>query len=95
MRGRRPEYQPRFSKSDLAEIEKTLRRTSAPYEHVRRAQLAQQLDSNPSLRSVEAANEVGMHVQSVRKWRKRWAREGFSLEDKARSGRPRSFSPSG
>ena len=81
MRGRKPEYHPRFSKSDLDKVGAVLRRRNASYEHVRRAKLAKLLAAEPSIRSVEASGRVGMFVQSVRKWRKRWATEGFSTMD--------------
>jgi hypothetical protein len=37
---------------------------------------------------------VGLHPNSVRLWRQRWAEGDFSLEDQGGRGRPASFSPS-
>ena len=40
------------------------------------------------------ADELGLHVDTVRKWRRRFAADGLDgLADLARSGRPRTFTP--
>jgi hypothetical protein len=44
---------------------------------------------------VEAAAGVGLHPDSVRHWRQRWARGDFSLEDGPGRGCKARFSPSG
>ncbi len=90
----KPKYHPKFSRSDLEQVEKTLRRRTAPQVQVQRAKLAKLLHSEPKIENGEAARRLGVHHQFVRKWRKRWATEGFSLDDKPRPGRPRAFSPS-
>jgi transposase len=71
------------------------RQTHAPAVQVQRAKLAVLLAEHPTISSIGAARHLHLHVQTVYKWRKRWAQEGFSLEDRPRSGRPRRFSPSG
>jgi transposase len=60
----------------------------------RRASLAILLFENPAMENRAAARLLGLHENTIRNWRKRWVQEGFSLEDKPRSGRRRSFSPS-
>jgi transposase len=41
-----------------------------------------------------AAEDLGLHVDTVRKWRRRFAADGLDgLADLARSGRPRTFTP--
>ena len=41
-----------------------------------------------------AAEDLGLHVDTVRKWRRRFAADGLGgLADLARSGRPRTFTP--
>ena len=94
MRGPLPWYQPKFSKSEIGQAEEIVRRRHAPYAQVRRARLALELARHPSGSSRQIGEVLGLHAETVRKWRKRWATEGFSLGDKPRSGRPRSFSPS-
>jgi transposase len=60
---------------------------------VLRAKLAEIVHENPHLAIPQAAEQLGMSQRWVRKWRKRWTQEGFSLEDRPRSGRPPTFSP--
>ena len=44
--------------------------------------------------NTEIAAEVGVHVDTVRKWRRRFAAAGLAgLEDLPRSGRRRGFTP--
>lgn len=46
--------------------------------------------------AVEVGVEVGVDVNTVSKWRKRFFEDGIDgLADRRRSGRPRTFSPSG
>ena len=93
MPGQLPEYQPKFSQEDLRRAADVVRRRNAPHAQVRRARLALVLAKDPKGSSPELGQSVGLHAETVRKWRKRWATEGFSLEDKPRSGRPKTFSP--
>jgi len=90
---RHPEYQPTFSAEDIEEIRKVCKQRKAPHVKVQRAQIALCLVEDPKMHSTEVAKRVGVHVETVRKWRKRWSLHGFSLEDLPRSGRPRRFSP--
>ena len=94
MPGPHPQYHPVFTEDDLALARFVLRKSLAPQAHARRARLALLLAEHPHLPNPEAAQELGLNEFTVRRWRKRWAQEGFSLEDKPRSGRPPSFSPS-
>jgi hypothetical protein len=94
MRGRKPEYQPTFSSEQVRQAAATVGKHGSPQNQVRRARLALELAKNPKETCPEMGLRLGLHPQTVRKWRKRWATEGFSLEDKPRSGRPKYFSPS-
>ena len=94
MPGPKPESQPRFSREETRRAEKIARTRSAPHKHVWRARLALALSTDPALSSAEAARRLGVHEQTVRRWRQRWTAEGFSVEDKPHPGRPPSFSPS-
>jgi len=53
------------------------------------------LHYQPTLSNVQAAACVGLHPNSVRLWRQRWAKGIFDLEDQPGRGRKPSFSPSG
>lgn len=90
---RHPEYHPTFTDADVDEIHKICRQRNAPHVQVQRAQIALCLIENPKIYNTQIAEQVGLHAETVRKWRKRWAKHGFSLEDLPRSGRPRRFSP--
>lgn len=90
-----PEYQPKFNEEDVREARRVVAQPSAGYARVQRAKLALLLHEQPGIRSPVAARQLGYGTRWVRKWRKRWATEGFSLDDAPRSGRPRRFSPGG
>jgi hypothetical protein len=89
----RPRYRPKFSPQELARARKVSRKRRAAHAVVQRAKLALLLAKEPAMTNPEAGRRLGLHQNSIRYWRKRWAREGFSLEDRPRSGRPRVFSP--
>ena len=89
-----PQYRPSFSPDQLRECGEVVRKRRAPQVEVMRARLALLLAENPAITSPEAARRLGIHDQTVRKWRKRWATTGWSLQDRPRSGRPPVFSPS-
>ena len=91
----RSPHRPNFSEEDLAKARSCARRHNAPHALVRRAQLALLIHSEPDLTHEEAGRRIGLDKETVYKWRRRWTIHGFSLEDAPRSGRPRSFSPSG
>jgi predicted ArsR family transcriptional regulator len=94
MSGPPPFYQPTFSVAELRQAEAIVRRRQAPHAHVRRARLALVLAAEPTLSNPEAGRRLGVHENTVRLWRKRWAVEGFCVVDRPRPGRPRTFSPS-
>lgn len=93
MPGLLPEYRPRLSQSELAEARKVSRKRAAPHAVVERAALALLLAENPTVTNPAAARRLGLHENTVRKWRMRWATDGFSLRDLPRPGRPAVFSP--
>jgi transposase len=93
MRGPKPVYQPKFTEEQVECAKRLARRHKTPQAKAKRAQLALLLNERPDIDCVSLAKKLGMHEQWVRKWRRRWVREGFSLDDKPRSGRPPRFSP--
>ena len=94
MPGPKPQYRPKFRPKELEEARRVVRRRKSSHGEATRARLALLLADDPALPNPEAADLLGVHPATVRYWRKRWVEEGFSLRDKPRSGRPRTFSPS-
>jgi hypothetical protein len=70
-----------------------VRQRQVPHALWQRASLVLLLHNNPSLSNVAAGEELQLHPNTVRYWRKRWAWGDFALQDAARTGRPASFSP--
>jgi len=83
----RPQLVPEFTAEQLAQAQTVAAQTSAPHRCVLRARLTLALATDPLLSHEEIASKVGLAYATVRKWRGRWAREGWSLEDAPRSGR--------
>ena len=73
----------------------TIRRRTAAVQVVQRFRLVLLLQEQPSLRNEEAADAVGLSSRQVRRWRRRWASEDFSIEDQPGRGRKPAFSPAG
>lgn len=71
-----------------AELKSLIRRTTAPYRAVLRARIV--LAASRGMRSAEIARSLGCDVDTVRKWRARFAANPVvdSLVDAPRSGRP-------
>lgn len=79
---------------DRERLESTARRLTASLRDVQRARIV--LAAADGLENVEIAARVGVDVNTVSKWRKRFFEGGMDgLLDRHRSGRPRTFSPSG
>ena len=93
MAGRPSLYFPDFTPDDLEICRQFVCRRRAPHVEVQRARLALLLHDQPGLSSIAAGRELGLSERVVRKWRERWCREPFALEDQPRSGRPPIFSP--
>lgn len=83
-----------LSTEDRERLEVAARKLTAPLREVQRARIV--LTAADGLENVEIADRVGVRVNSVSKWRKRFFEEGIDgLSDRHRSGRPRTFPPSG
>ena len=93
MPGPLPLYQPRFSRQEQRQAREIVRKRNVSHGRARRARLVLLLAEDPAISNPEAGRRLGVHENTVRYWRKRWAGEGFSLDDRPRSGRPPSFSP--
>jgi len=77
---------------DRRELERRTRCYSLAYAQVIRARIV--LLAAEGFTNVEIAGELSVHVDVVSRWRKRFCEEGLAgLDDRRRSGRPRSFGP--
>ena len=95
MPGPSPSYQPSFPLEFLIEARLLSRRRTAPAHLRQRALLVVLLHERPDVSNVAAGSQVGLHPNSVRLWRQRWAQGHFELEDLPGRGRKPSFSPTG
>ena len=86
-------HQIAFTPEQLAQAKKLAAARAAPFREVVRAKLTLILAEQPEISHAEAAKHLGLDRHTVYTWRRRWATEGWSLEDAPRSGRPRAFSP--
>lgn len=88
-------HQPQFTDAQLAHARKVAQQTAAPHRAVLRARLTLILAEQPTISHAAAAQRCGLKEDTVYKWRRRWATQGWSLTDAPRPGRPPAFSPSG
>jgi len=88
-----PSYRPMFSPEDMERARNVASRRNAPHSTVVRAKIALLLADDPAMTCAEIGRRLDVHPNTPRTWRRRWATEGFSLEDRPRSGRPPKFSP--
>jgi DNA-directed RNA polymerase specialized sigma24 family protein len=81
-----------LSAEERAELERRAACYTLPHKVVQRAKLV--LYAADGLSNVEIAARLDSAPEVVGRWRSRFARERLAgLEDRARSGRPRRFSP--
>ncbi len=91
----KPRYQPSFTPEQLAEARRVIARHSSPQVQVQRARLTLVLAEHPELSHPAVGALCDLDTETVYKWRRRWATQGWSLTDAPRSGRPRAFPPRG
>lgn len=91
---RRSPFVVELSGGDRDELEAVLRRGTAEQRMVLRARIV--LAAADGEENATIADDLGVALNTVIKWRKRFFEEGLAgLKDRKRSGRPRAFSPSG
>ena len=73
----------------------TVRRRTVAVQVVQRFRLVLLLQEKPSLGNEAAAEAVGLSPRQVQRWRRRWGRGDFSIEDQSGRGRKPAFSPAG
>jgi transposase len=83
-----------LSEEDRGRLESLVRRRTAEQRMVVRARIV--LAAADGIENATIAGRLGVALNTVIKWRKRFYEEGVDgLSDRKRSGRPRSFPPSG
>lgn len=92
-RGPSPWYRPKLTAEQIELARQVASRRHASHAKVQRAQMAVLIYDEPSLSNQEIARRVGVHPDTVLNQLRRWNQEGFDLEDRPRSGRPKVFSP--
>jgi transposase len=88
-----PQHRPAFPEGFLAEARRRARARTAPSHLRQRAHLVLLLHELPTLSNVQAAARLGLHPNSIRLWRQRWAAGRFTFEDDTGRGRKPVFSP--
>ena len=83
-----------LSEEDRTRLMKLTRKQTAERRMVLRAQIV--LAAADDEENATIAEQLGLALNTVIKWRKRFFEEGIDgLTDRKRSGRPRAFPPSG
>ena len=91
---RRSPYRIELTPEERAELERRARRQTATRREVFRARIV--VLAADGLRNDEIAERLGTVRTTVSRWRKRFFEDrDAGLADRPRSGRPRTFSPSG
>ena len=91
---RRSPFVIELSAQERAALERRARAYTAPHHVVTRAKIV--LLAAGGWENTAIADRLDAPVQLVSKWRKRFFEEGLAgLDDRPRSGRPRSFPPCG
>lgn len=93
MSGPVPAFRPEFPEDFVEGAHQIVRRRTAQFQQRQRAKLVLLLHENPLVSNVAAGEHVEMHPDSVRDWRRRWAKGDFSLQDKSGRGRKPAFFP--
>lgn len=91
----KPRHRPVFHEKDLETSRAHVAKRKTPQAVARRARLALALAENSERCSKSLAAEIRVCPRTVSRWRRRWCTEGFSLDEKPRTGRPPVFSPQG
>ncbi len=95
MPGPSPVYRPEFPVDFLDQARQVSRRRTVRFQLRQRAKLVLLLHEQPALSNVAAGQQVDLHPDSVRHWRRRWAADDFALEDATGRGAKPRFSPLG
>jgi hypothetical protein len=84
-----------FPEAFLQEARTIVRQRTARLQDVQRFRLALLLHDRPDISSEAASKMVNLSARQVQRWRSRWARGDYSIDDLEGRGRKASFSPPG
>lgn len=90
MPGPRPKYPISLSEAQEAELTGLSQSYTAPFGQVQRASLLLLAHQQPDMTNTAIAQQLHCHLETVRKWRQRFATQG-SIKDLPRSGAKRKF----
>jgi Homeodomain-like domain len=82
-----------FPEEFLQEARQLVRQRTARVQDVQRFRLALLLHDRPDLSSEAASELVDLSARQVQRWRSRWVRGDYSIDDLEGRGRKASFSP--
>lgn len=92
MAGRKKSYQVKVDEQQQKFLQEVIATRKSPQAQVQRARIILSCADQPDWSDKRVARAVGCSAGQVRKWRKRW-HQTHCLQEAARSGRPRLFSP--
>jgi hypothetical protein len=84
-----------FPEAFLQEARKTVQQRTARVQDVQRFRLALLLHDRPDISSEAASAIVDLSARQVQRWRSRWVRGDYTIDDLEGRGRKASFSPPG
>jgi len=93
MRGPKPQTPIVLTAPEAQTLQRLVRARTSPHGQVVRAQIVLLAHEHPDWSNQQIAQAVAQTDRTVGKWRRRWL-ETRSLDDLARPGAPRRFSPS-
>jgi len=82
-----------FPDAFVQEARDAVRRRTLALQTVQRYRLVLLLHEDPSLGNEDASLMVGLSARQVQRWRGRWARGDWSVDDLPGRGRKAAFSP--
>jgi hypothetical protein len=92
MRGPKPSYPIQLAPEQAVQLRQLVRAHTTPQTTSLRARIVLPAHDHPDWSNQQIGQQVGTADRIVRKWRRRWT-QTHSLDDAARPGAPRRFSP--
>src|SRR3954466_4351171 len=92
MSGPRPKYAITLTREQEVRVQHLSTCYMAPFATVQRAQIMLLAHRHPEWQNATIAQQVGCHVNTVKRWRHRW-QTADALHDALRAGTRRTFTP--
>ena len=90
MAGPRAKYEVELSEKQEKELQRLSRSYQAPWAEVQRARILLLAHQQPKLSNGKIGRQVGVSLDMVKQWRKRW-QQNKEIKNQARSGAPRRY----